>query len=53
MRNVNRIDIYVIPRVKAKLRRKANKLGLSISSLMVKAALGYTFDNEVLENDKQ
>lgn len=52
MRNLNRIDIYVLPLVKAKLRRKANKFGLSMSSLMVAAALEYTVHNEV-QNDKQ
>ncbi len=53
MRSVNRIDIYVQPRSKTKLRRKANKLGISVSSLMVKAALEYTVKKEVNKNDKQ
>ncbi len=53
MRNLNRIDIYVIPHVKTKLRRKAKKLGLSVSSLMVKAALEYPVNNEVNKDDNQ
>lgn len=53
MRNVNRIDIYAIPCVKAKIRRKANKLGLSVSTLMVTAALEYNVKNEVPPDDKQ
>ena len=51
MRNVNRLDIYVTPHVKAKLRRKAKKLGLSVSSLMVTAALEYTVKNEVNQDE--
>ena len=53
MRNLNRVDIYVIPRVKAKIRRKANKLGISVSSLMVRAALEYNVNNEVNKNDEK
>ena len=53
MRNVNRLDIYVTTPVKAKLRRKAKKLGLSMSSLMVKASLEYTVKNEVKNDDKK
>ncbi len=35
------MNIYLRPEVKVKLMRKANKLGLSLSKLLVQAALDY------------
>lgn len=36
-----RVNIYLRPEVKIKLVKKANKMGLSLSKLLVKAALDY------------
>lgn len=41
MRNTNRLDIYVKPIDKIHLMRKAHRLGLSLSKLLVQAALEY------------
>ncbi len=41
MRNTNRLDVYVKPIDKIRLMRKAHRLGLSTSKLLVKAALDY------------
>jgi hypothetical protein len=38
---INRVDIYIRPNEKVALIRKANKLGLSLSKLLVQAALDY------------
>jgi len=40
-RNTNRLDIYIPLTYKVYLREKANRLGISLSSLLVRAALEY------------
>ncbi|SIM67246.1 hypothetical protein [Cuniculiplasma divulgatum] len=44
------LDIYIKPKDKVKLTRKANKFNVSISKLMVTAAL--MCDKEVMEEIK-
>lgn len=45
VRNERRIEIYIMPGDKIKLIRKAQKLGFSVSKLMVHAALEYGSKN--------
>ena len=45
--DMNQLDIYVKPKDKLKLTRKAKKYGVSISKLLVTAALN--FEGETLE----
>lgn len=47
-RNTNRIEIYIPLEIKIELRKKASKMGLSFSKLLIESALNY----EVPERSK-
>ena len=50
-RNNNRVDLYITTEDKTRLKAKAAKLGFSLSSLLVEAALNYEPNCQQL-NDK-
>ena len=50
---MSQLDIYVKPKDKVKLTRKAKKYGVSISKLLVISALNFDGETvEVVDNDQ-
>ncbi|WP_298276248.1 hypothetical protein [Ferroplasma sp.] len=42
----NRVNIYVTPEKRRKIKRKAKKLGVSVSELLVSSALNFEGDKK-------